>query len=93
MRNNSLEYRTLRFVTVFHARRGHFPTIAETCKQLSFRRSVYPPITATSVADMVRASEALDYTVPARGESGWRDDVCNWTVEPVDAGEVWRLLG
>lgn len=65
----------LRTIISFHAQNGAYPTIGDVAAALKQG--------ANAVAKVVLRSQRIDYTVPARGEKSWRDDACNWTVEPV----------
>lgn len=65
----------LKTIISFHAKNGAYPTIGAVAAMLKQK--------ANAVASVVLKSQRIDYTVPVLGEKSWRDDACNWTVEPI----------
>lgn len=88
-----IERRILQFVVTYQSRHGTYPTIAKIAARLSFRKAKDKRVEARDVADIILGSNVLDYTVPVRGEKSKRDDVCNWTIEPVDLQSAYQELG
>ena len=69
------ERQILKAIIDYHAKNGTYPTIGGVAVKLKQR--------ASAVASVVLKSRRIDYTVPVLGEKSWRDDACNWTLEPI----------